>query len=187
MTEIWLIRHGQTDWNLARRFQGQSDIALNQTGIRQAYSCADKLAKVNFEAVYASDLLRAHKTAEIISAPHKLEIKADPRLREICMGVWEGQFFDDVHAKYGDSLMEGPRDPSQPRVEGGESFLQVAQRMSAAADDIANLHPQGKVLLVSHGLAVAVLFCLARDIPITQANKYIPDNTAALQINWPKI
>ena len=187
MTEIWLIRHGQTDWNLARRFQGQSDIPLNQTGIQQAYLCAEKMAEIDFKAVYASDLLRAHKTAEIISAPHKLAITTDPRLREICMGVWEGQVFDDVQAKYGDTLMEEPRDPSQPRAAGGESILQVAQRMSAAADDIARLHPQGRVLLVSHGLAVAVLFCLARDIPITQANKYIPDNTAALQINWPKI
>lgn len=187
MTEMWLIRHGQTDWNLARRYQGQSDIPLNPTGIHQARQCAQKLAEIQFEAVYASDLQRAYQTAQIIAEPHGLAVKTDPRLREICMGVWEGLVFDDVQAKFGDDLMEKPHDPTQPRAEGGESVLQVAQRMSAAADEIAALHPNGKVLLVSHGLAVAVLFCLAKDIPIAQANHHIPDNTAALQILWPKI
>lgn len=184
MTNFLLVRHGQTDWNAARRYQGQADIPLNETGIRQAHSLAQCLNGQNYTALYASDLKRAVQTAAILAQPLNLEINIDIRLREICQGVWEGLSFDEVQEKYAEDLKHGFEDPTYSRAPGGESVAEVAARMAAAANDIASLHPAGRVLIVSHGLAVSTLFCQANDIPLNDVYHHIPDNAVPLSISW---
>lgn len=184
MTEIWLVRHGQTDWNLERRFQGQTDIPLNLKGLQQAELLACKLNQETFDAIYSSDLQRASQTAECVARTLKMPVLYDSRLREICQGEWEGMSLDEVIGRYKVDPTAENRDPVHSRAPGGESVAEVAARMSEAANSIACGHPRGKVLIVSHGVSVAALFCAANKIPMERHHEYIPDNTDVLVIRW---
>ena len=184
MTEIWLIRHGQTDWNLAGRFQGHTDIPLNSRGLIQARELAGKLSGIQFEAIYSSDLSRASQTAAILSQQLNLPVLADPRLREISQGEWEGMSLTEVREKFKFDPNQANESPETSRAPGGESVNEVAARMKAAADAIAAAYPDGKVLLVSHGLAVATLYCMANSLSLKDVHGYIPENATPLVINW---
>lgn len=184
MTEIWLVRHGQTEWNLTRRFQGQTDIPLNDTGLQQAETLAQKLDGQVFDAVFSSDLKRASQTAERVAEKLHLAVQKDARLREICQGEWEGMNLDEVIDRYKvDPTVEG-QDPVNSRAPGGESVGEVAERMTAVAAEIARRYPQGKVLVVSHGVAVAALYCAANHIPLEKHHEFIPDNATPMVIHW---
>jgi broad specificity phosphatase PhoE len=101
MTSFWLIRHGQTDWNLSGRWQGQAEQApgLNSTGRAQALAVSKLLPNMNFSAIYSSDLLRARQTAELLAIPQGLTVKLEPRLREMNLGAWEGMLSSDIEAQ----------------------------------------------------------------------------------------
>ena len=94
--KLLLVRHGQTDWNINRRFQGQSDVPLNEVGRQQATALANRLSREHIDVLFASDLQRAHETARIIAAQHACEIRLDARLREINFGAWEGLTYDEI-------------------------------------------------------------------------------------------
>jgi len=183
MTEMWLVRHGQTDWNLAGIYQGQSDIPLNETGIQQASDLAQKLKGKHFDAIYSSDLKRARKTAEIIAQQVGAPIFTDPRLREIRQGVWEGMSIEEVKKIYAPDFSRDPEFINTPRAEGAESLAEVITRMVAAANDIHDRHNGSRVLLASHGLAVAVLYLTANHAPYHNIYHHIPDNGQPLVIN----
>ena len=187
MAELWLIRHGQTDWNLEGRYQGQADVPLNATGLAQAETFAAGLDGRSFTALYSSDLLRAYQTAQVIAARVGLAVQTDPRLREINQGEWQGRTLDEIRAVYNESKQakRGLIDPAAARAPGGESVLEVSQRMARAADDIARAVPSGPVLVISHGLALATLYCQAKGIPLSEVYAYIADNTQAAVIEWP--
>jgi alpha-ribazole phosphatase len=184
MTKLCLIRHGQTDWNLEGRYQGQSDVPLNETGRAQACALAGKLAGHSFDAVYASDLSRARETAEIVAAALHMPVRLETRLREINQGEWEGQLVDDIKARYADLWQQRSADPASIRPPQGETVGEVAARVSAALEEISRAHPQGSVLVVSHGLSLATVLCKARGIPVGQAYTVIPDNAEPLWVEW---
>jgi broad specificity phosphatase PhoE len=135
VTELLLVRHGETDWNAEGRLQGHTDRPLNDYGRGQARSLADDLEGEELEAIYASDLARARETAEIVGSRLGFVVVLDPGLREKDWGNWEG-------------LTAVERD----RVEfSGESTEQHAARMMRALRRIAERHPSGRVLVVTHG------------------------------------
>jgi 2,3-bisphosphoglycerate-dependent phosphoglycerate mutase len=132
---LLLVRHGETDWNAEGRLQGQTDRPLSEFGRRQARRLAEELDGERFDAIYASDLARARETAEIVGERLGLRVVLDPELREKDWGTWEG-------------LTSVERD----RVEfAGESTEAHQQRILCALERIAGRHPDGAVLVVTHG------------------------------------
>jgi broad specificity phosphatase PhoE len=135
VTELLLIRHGETDWNAEGRLQGHTDRPLNDHGRRQAQRLADELAGEELEAIYSSDLARARETAEIVGERLGLPVVLDPDLREKNWGTWEG-------------LTPVERDTVELV---GESTEEHAARTLGALRRIAERHPEGRVLVVTHG------------------------------------
>ena len=143
MTEILLARHGETDWNSGRRVQGHTDIPLNETGIEQARTLAARLAGEPLTAVFSSDLSRALDTARAVAAVHGIEVTVDPRLREKNFGTWEGLTAVEIAERFPDA--------QRGQWGDGETTEEVAQRVQAVLGRIRQLHPDGPVLVVSHG------------------------------------
>jgi 2,3-bisphosphoglycerate-dependent phosphoglycerate mutase len=135
VTVLLLARHGETDWNAEGRLQGHTDRPLNDYGRRQAEALAERLGGEQVDAVYASDLMRARETAEIVGARLSLPVVLDPGLRERNWGTWEGLTPDE-----------------RTRVElEGETPEEHRKRILDAIDRIAERHPDGRVLVVTHG------------------------------------
>ena len=185
MTELWLVRHGQTDWNVEGRFQGQSDVPLNAAGLEQARELAAELTGHKFSAIYSSDLKRAYQTAEIIARRVGLSVRIDPRLREICQGEWEGLLVAEVRQRYSQDFSVPYLDTTRSRAPGGESVIELTERLTQAVDDIALAFPNQPVLLASHGLALAALICTAANLPLSEVYSHIPDNAYPLVVEWP--
>jgi 2,3-bisphosphoglycerate-dependent phosphoglycerate mutase len=184
VTELWLIRHGQTDWNVAGRYQGQTDIPLNATGLQQARELAAHLSGQKFEAVYSSDLSRASQTAEVLASMFDLSVNLQPGLREIDQGEWEGQTIAEIRERYAERVAERKANPLDSRPPGGESTREVAERVAAVADAIHRAHPAGPVILVSHGFSVATLICQAGGFPLSEVYQHIPENAQPKIIHW---
>ena len=176
MTYLYLVRHGQTDWNIEDRWQGQIDVPLNARGRQQAEQVAAELAGEGISAIYASDLQRASQTAKALSRLTGLPVTDDPRLREINQGAWQGLLSWEVEARYADLLCQRGGSPLAIAAPGGETVLQVRQRLLAAVAEIVSRHPAQRVALVSHGFALAVLYVHYMGFPLESVWDYIPEN-----------
>jgi broad specificity phosphatase PhoE len=184
MIELWVVRHGQTDWNVEGRYQGQTDIPLNEIGRKQAQELAQLLPDLPFAAIHTSDLIRAKTTASILGQRLGLEPIPDVRLREMSHGEWEGSLVRDK-IRTNHSNPASPNDPTKSLAPGGESAVQVAQRVTDFANQLLLHYPNQRVLLVTHGVTAAVLKCLAHGIPLDNLYQHIPNNTALLTLLWP--
>ncbi len=157
MKRILLIRHGQTDWNLAGRWQGHLDVALNETGLEQAHALADYLRGRPIRAVYSSDLMRAHATAAIIAEPLKLSVQDDPRWRELNLGVFQGLTTGEISAKYPDESRQFHENYLDYAVPTGETRRAMQARAYAAYREIIAREAGPEIAVVSHGGAIRVL------------------------------
>jgi alpha-ribazole phosphatase len=182
MTRLILIRHGQTDWNLAGRYQGQSDLPLNERGREQALEIAHSLAGSVMSAIYASDLARARDTAQVLACAAGLEVQLDPRLREINQGEWEGMLFADIQARYPQELKRRRESPLGFAPPGGETVQEVKERVLSAVQQIVRSHPDQTVAIVSHGLALAVVRAHYGNHPIQQVWELIPGNGETIEV-----
>jgi broad specificity phosphatase PhoE len=148
VTEILLTRHGETDWNRERRLQGHTDRPLSEEGRRQALALAEELEQP-LDAVYASDLARAHETARIVAERLGLDVVVLPELRERDFGTWEGLTDDEIHERFPEAR-NGPWGDAESREE-------MLGRVSEALGRIASAHPDGRVLVITHGGPVRAL------------------------------
>ena len=186
MTGFWLVRHGQTDWNLTGRWQGQSPNAppLNGTGRAQVLALRSQLKSIPVSAIYSSDLLRSRETAEILAKQVGLGVTLEPRFREMNLGVWEGMCSDEIKACYPQELAERARNPLHTSAPQGESPVQVAARVTAAANEIGRMHRGESILIVAHGISLAILRCLSQRIPLEKIYEYVPANAKLSYIEW---
>jgi broad specificity phosphatase PhoE len=182
-----LVRHGQTDWNLEGRWQGHADIPLNSVGRKQAAKIAAGLVGIGLEAIFSSDLQRAAETAQALSSMTGLAVHYDPRLREIHQGEWQGLVMSEVEARFGDLLRSSRLDPLSAAAPGGESGRQLRDRLVQVIDEIVNRHPTGRVAVVSHGYALAMLQVHFLGLPFERIWDLIPPNEEirVLEINPP--
>ncbi len=182
---LWLVRHGQTDWNVEGRYQGQADLPLNETGRQQARDLAGRLHSEPFAAVISSDLQRARETAEILAAPAGMAVIQEPRLREIALGDWEGKLFRWIQQTCPAEVEARRQQPLDFCPPNGESARQVAERATAAANEIAAQYAGQAVLVVSHGLTLATLAALGMGRPLESVYDSIPDNARPVVVLWP--
>ncbi len=174
---IYIIRHGETDWNRQKRFQGHTDIALNDEGRLQAVRLAMKLADVlPFDRLVASDLLRARETAEILNRGYNTPIAVDEGLREMNFGQWEGLNITAIQERWPDELQEWYTS-GQLAVPGGESQEELFQRVWQRFQYWADQEDYQKMGIVCHGAVCGVLICGVLDRPHCEMQKYMLANT----------
>jgi probable phosphoglycerate mutase len=150
-------RHGRTDWNAAGRFQGQTDIPLNDEGQRQAVAAARRLASLEPSGIVASDLERARTTADALASLTGLPVSVDSGLRETNAGVWQGHTFDVIRAMDPEGLHRWEEGDVHLPAGGAETRLDVAARVHRAVDRaLAGVPADGTLVVVSHGGAIRV-------------------------------
>ena len=157
-TRIVAIRHGETAWNAEKRLQGQLDIGLNARGLDQAQRLATALADERFDAVYASDLLRARATAEAFARPMGLTVHTDRGLRERAFGVFEGLTYAEIEQHWPEDTLRWRRREPGFGPEGGETLEGFQARCVAAAARIAGSHAGESIALVAHGGVLDALY-----------------------------
>lgn len=158
MTEILLIRHGETAWNTGEVFRGRADIGLSETGILQAKLLADYLKDTPVKAVYASPLERAVKTAEDIARTHRLKVRIDEGLIDIDYGEWQGMSRKEVNRIYKKLYIKWANTPESVLMPGGESLDTVRERVTGAVERIIDRH-SGSIVIVTHRVVLKVLIC----------------------------
>lgn len=158
MIKLYLVRHGETDGNVQQWYQGSTDVPLNERGIAQATCLSRFLRHVHFDGIYSSTLQRARRTAEIIAKPHGLTVQAYDELREINFGVWEGHTYKEITTQWPGEIEAFYDSDGKLPAHGGESFLEVEQRITAKTKEILSQHADGDtVLIASHGAAIRCL------------------------------
>jgi len=167
--KLFLIRHGQTVWNLEGRYQGDKDTDLTSVGIRQAELAAKYLSRVNFSCIYASPLRRTLDTASIIAKDKNVKILVRENLKEINFGKWEGMKFEEINAKYKDDYQNWLNDPFCNPPTGGESFRSLNERTSREINNIVRENEDGSsVAVITHGGVIVSLLVYWLKIPASR-------------------
>ncbi|NLK21746.1 MAG: histidine phosphatase family protein [Epulopiscium sp.] len=166
MLRLFLIRHGETEWNSLNKYQGTRDIPLSCTGIKQAKLLADRMKNYKIDAVFSSNLLRAYETAENISKTGNIPLGIIPQLREINFGEWEGHTTGELKKLYGEDYERFLIQPHKYNFPGEGSMQAVQARMKKAIEIITDKHCRGNIAVVSHGgvLKILILTLLNMDL-----------------------
>lgn len=165
MLQVYLVRHGETQWNAERRIQGQSDSPLTAKGEQQAWQVAERARTLGITHIISSDLGRTQQTARIIAEACGSDIILDPRLRELDMGVLEKRHVDTLTEQeegWRRTLVNGTEDG---RIPEGESMQELSVRVQAALADCLKLPEGSRPLLVSHGIALGCLVSTILGLP----------------------
>ena len=190
--KLFLIRHGQTRWNVEGRYQGDRDIELNQVGIKQAKFAAKYLSRVEFANIYSSPLKRALYTAEILKGRKDLKIKVRDDLKEMNFGRWEGLKFLEINEQYHQDYQDWLEDPYNNRPTGGENFKEITARTTAEIDRIVSENADGSsVAVVAHGGVILSLLVYWLQIPLSRWKSIIQRqgaiNIAVIDKGYPYI
>ena len=185
MTEIYLIRHTQAEGNRYRIMQGHWDGDVTETGEAQIELLAERFRDVPFDAVYASDLYRARRTASAAARWRRLPIRTDRRLREIHVGPWETEFFGNVFHDEPERARQFVFEPDLFRLEGAETYAEVGERAYAALEDIARANEGKTVAVVSHGVTIRCVISRITGISLRDREALpICRNTAVTKLVW---
>jgi probable phosphoglycerate mutase len=188
MTEIFLIRHGETAWNAERRLQGHLDIPLNAEGERQAAALARALADEKFDAIVSSDLGRARSTAQAVASAQGMPLSTDPALRERCFGAFEGLLYEELEARFPEAHAQWrARDPHARYPDGerrAETFAEFAQRAVDAVIRIAEAHRGQRIALFSHGGVLDCVYRAAHGMDISAPRNFDVLNAAINHLRW---
>jgi probable phosphoglycerate mutase len=201
ITNIVLIRHGETAWNAERRLQGHIDIALNSEGLRQADALGAALAGEHFDAIVASDLQRARQTADAVAVTRGMPVQQDPGLRERCFGGFEGLLYAEIEQHFPAEFaawqardVDAPMPPG-PRV--AETFRQFYDRTIGTMLRLAQAHAGQTIALVAHGGVLECAYRAALGLPLetprtfpvlnASINRFTVDNGALTLLSWGEV
>jgi alpha-ribazole phosphatase len=183
---IYLIRHGETEWNASLRYQGQTDVPLSEEGKQQAELLGRRLSALKFDGFYASDLTRAYETARIISLHHKQQVKKIPELREMNFGRWEGLNYKEIMGIYPEEIKQWWEKPLQTRIPGGETLDMMIKRTISAVRTIVESHSEGSIVVVSHGGVIRSLVGTVLGMDMNKYWRLRLDNACLNIIDFPE-
>lgn len=166
MTKVIFIRHGQTEWNVNGRYQGQSDVQLTAEGVRQAQKLAADFPVEKIEAVYASDLQRAMVTAGIVADRFGLQVQPEPAFRELSFGKWEGLTYEQIVSQWKDAMENFLQHPDILEIPDGESFPAVQKRAMARLEELVRQHEGQTIAVVAHGAVLRTILAAALHMPL---------------------
>lgn len=184
MTELLLIRHGETDHNRQWRFQGQIDVPLNATGRAQAERLAQRLADEPLDALVSSDLQRARGTAEPLLARRALPLALDARWREQAFGVLEGLEVPKVPETHPELWAAWSRHEADHAPPGGESYRAFHARVMQAIRALAEAHPGRRVAVFTHGGVLDMAWREAHGLPLAGPRSCAIPNTGINRLRW---
>lgn len=170
-----LLRHGETEWNVERRYQGQLDSALTAVGRAQSRALATRLGRHAVAALYSSDLGRAQETARVCAEATGLRVILDSRLRERHLGMFQGLLKSEIREKFPEEYRRFKSDPDY-LVPGGESARQSSARMIACLEEIATRHAGQQIAIVAHGGTSSSLLRHTLGIPLGAPRRFERSN-----------
>ncbi len=174
--KLYLVRHGETDWNKAGRMQGRIEVDLNLFGFKQAHLCAKRLKAIPFEMAYTSPQRRALQTAELIVKHHDVYLDAHPALQEIHLGKWEGLTWSEVRRQHRGLIDDMTKDRQTAKIHGGEAYEDVLKRAMSFLESVSKL-PFEHVLVVSHGGLIKMVLSYVLGLPIEKRGNFHLSNT----------
>jgi probable phosphoglycerate mutase len=185
ITRITAIRHGETAWNVDTRIQGQLDVGLNDKGRWQAERTGAALASDDIDVIYSSDLWRAYDTALSVAKPHGLTVYTDEALRERGFGDFQGKTFAEIEATLPDqALLWRKRVPDFAPPGGGESLLQLQERVTQCLRRLAEQNIGKHMVVVSHGGVMDVLYRAATGLDVQAPRTWALSNAAINRLLW---
>ncbi len=185
MTELLVIRHGETDWNLQHRFQGQIDVPLNGTGHEQARRLAARLVGEPLDVLVCSDLARARQTAAPLAAALGMEPQAEPLWREQSFGVLEGLDVPTIRSRHAPLWERWTRhDADYALPQGGESNIAFHARVMTALRALVAAHAGRRIAVVTHGGVLDMLWRQAQGLPLAGPRRCEIPNTGINRLGW---
>jgi broad specificity phosphatase PhoE len=174
MTDLVLVRHGETEWHGENRYAGSSDVALTSQGMQQAHQLSLWAADARLAGVWSSDLTRARLTATPCAEASGVPIRVDQRLRELDFGEGEGMTAAEMVQEFPAALHAFRADPVGDHLPGGEDPVTAAARFVACLRDIESAHPDGRVLVVAHTTTIRLALCQLIGVPLRHYRRLFP-------------
>ena len=165
MTKIYLVRHGQTEWNKKLTFRGRADIPLNEAGHMEAQALSKALKDKNIEVIYTSPLRRSTETAQPVADFFHLEIVPVQGLIDINYGDWEGLSFNEVKNRYSEQYEKWEKTPDLIRFPNGETLDEAKERSFLAFKNIVSKNPNKSILIIPHRVINKILLCALLNLP----------------------
>lgn len=179
--KLYIIRHGQTEWNVERRLQGWKNSELTESGRRNAERLAEKLKDVDFDKIYTSTQKRAIDTGNIIKGDRDIELITLENLKERGFGSWEGMKIEEIDRLHGKMYKTYKETPHLYDPIDGESFEEIYARVNKALDEIISKKGEN-ILVVSHGITIKIMISIIKEIPLERLNEIPTYEGTALSI-----
>lgn len=175
---IYIVRHGQTEWNLLGKTQGHGNSDLTPKGIEQAGLLADSMTKYPIDYIYSSDLGRAYQTAEIIGNKLSIEVEKTEALREMNFGTWEGRIIKDIIEEDPELYKMWRNEPHLAKIPQGETLSQIKERTDAFIKEINEKYDGKHIVLVTHSLCARIMLLSFLDSDVKNIYRINQANTA---------
>ena len=175
---FYIVRHGQTNWNILGRTQGHGNSDLTKKGLEQAKELADAIVDYPIDYIYSSDLGRAVQTAQIIANKLNLDVKKTSALREMGFGIWEGLLIEEIKRDHLDTYNTWRNKPHLVNIEGGENLHIIKERTDKFIKELNKKYDNKHIVLVSHSVTVRAMLLSFLGSPMENIYRIKQDNTA---------